>query len=178
MNFIASTMPKFPNSSTFRRGISKESEGDITAATITIDEDQGFGMSSSSLAPIENDTKEQHGTSTHEEIASTVRDRAEYIIGPIEVPLNDDKGCVHRNEREEQDDDSTGKQNHTIKIKKHTIYGANAKGSHPFFDGRFVEINGMVQINNDFEAHREITRQKLRRGRRRRPVLERSSVNA
>ena len=179
MNFIASNMPKIPNRDTFRRGFSKESEGDITAATISIDEDQGFGLSSSSFAPFENDTEDQHGTSTHEETSSTVRDPAELTctIGPIEVPLNDDnKSCVHRYEKEGHDE-RTNMQNRDIKIKR-TLYGADEKESHPFFDGRFVEIDGMVQVNKDFEAHREIARRRLRRGRRRQPALERSFVNA
>ena len=184
MTFIASTMPKIPDSTSivhaFRCANRKESDGNITEATVTIREDQHFDLSSSSLTPFENNTctctkeQDQHDTLTHEETSGTAPDPAEYI----EVPLNDDKGCVYPNEKE----DSESKQNQdTTSIKsKRMLYGADAKESHPFFDGRFVEINGKVQINKYFEAHQEITRKRLRRGRRRRPapVPKRNDVHA
>lgn len=162
-------MPKIPDNNvhTFCRGNRKESEGNITEVTVTISEDEHFELSSSSLTPSENDTNDQHATSKHKETTSTARDAAEYTIGPIEVPLNDDKGCVFLpNENEEKNEN---KPNHNIKSKR-TLYGANAKESHPFFDGRFIEVNGMIQINEDFGAHRELAGQRLRRGRRRRPA--------
>lgn len=46
-------------------------------------------------------------------------------------------------------------------------YGGLSKESHPFFDGRFVEIDGLIQYDPDWREKQKEEAKKKRRGRRR-----------
>jgi len=76
------------------------------------------------------------------------------FLASILASLND--------EVEDDDDDSITRRN--------TIYGSDAKETHPFFDDRFIEADGLIVLNPEWEAkqlaRREQRQQRLRQRRR------------
>jgi len=66
------------------------------------------------------------------------------------------------NDEVERDDDSI--------TRRDPIYGSDAKETHPFFDNRFIELDGLVVLNPEWEAkqlaRREQRQQRLRQRRR------------
>ena len=68
-------------------------------------------------------------------------------------------------------------------LKDHSVSPTKEKGSkfaatesHPFFDGRFVEIDGLIQYDPDWREKQKAVAKEKRRGRRRLSAWGRNSV--
>ena len=131
----------------------ENSDAASTATTAAATQSEISELSSSTLTDNEASSPSTCNQRETQVAPKTKRPILATILEPIFESLND--------EVERRDDDSIARRN--------IIYGPNAKESHPFFDGRFIEVDGMVVLDPKWQEKQMAIREQrpLRRGRRR-----------
>ena len=122
------------------------------AATTAATQSEIFDLSSSTLTDDESSRTHASNQPEIQAPSKTRRPILASILEPIFESLNDEI---------KRDDESIARRN--------IIYGSNAKESHPFFDDRFIEVDGMVVLDPEWKEKQTAIREQrpLRRGRRR-----------
>lgn len=113
------------------------------AATTAATQSEIFDLSSSTLTDDEASRTNKPCNQQATRVPSkTRRPILASILEPIFESLNDEI---------KRDDESIARRN--------IIYGSNAKESHPFFDDRFIEVDGMVVLDPEWKEKQTAIRE-------------------